>query len=226
MYGEKEKSKILVFAGGKKEPGKGGSGCEMMILNIRLGRLDAEIAAVVSNYPAGGVKTLADKYGIPFVYMPGPYTAEAYQAIFEKYPHDFIMLSGWLRPIRGNKTERTVNIHCGPLPFTRSLHGDQIHKKVWDAYQDGGITHSTVTMHFVPSFDLSGYDTGQIITQKDVPIRLSDTLETMKARVNAYEHAVQSDILNLVVHRQIYLHEGKVFYMDDFDKRKFFGGGA
>ncbi len=70
--------KILVFATGEKEAGKGGSGFQELVEFTRTipPVLNAEIVAVVSNHEHGGVRTRADKLGITFEYWPGPFTAE------------------------------------------------------------------------------------------------------------------------------------------------------
>jgi len=55
-----------------------------------------------------------------------------------------------------------------------------------------------------------------------VLIRPDDDAETLAKRVNEKERAWQSYILNLVVHRHIYLSHGQVFYESDTAKRLFF----
>jgi phosphoribosylglycinamide formyltransferase-1 len=74
-------------------------------------------------------------------------------------------------------------------------------------------------MHFV---DETAYDHGPIIFQMPVLIRPDDNAETLSKRVNEKERAWQSYILNLVVHRQIYLSHGQVFYESDVPKRLFY----
>jgi folate-dependent phosphoribosylglycinamide formyltransferase PurN len=55
-----------------------------------------------------------------------------------------------------------------------------------------------------------------------VPIRPEDDAETLAKRVNEKERAWQSHILNLVVHRQIYLKDGQVVYEGDAPRRLFY----
>jgi folate-dependent phosphoribosylglycinamide formyltransferase PurN len=74
-------------------------------------------------------------------------------------------------------------------------------------------------MHFV---DDIAYDNGAIIFQMPVLIRPDDDAETLAQRVNEKERAWQSHILNLVVHRHIYLSNGQVFYESDTAKRLFY----
>jgi folate-dependent phosphoribosylglycinamide formyltransferase PurN len=55
-----------------------------------------------------------------------------------------------------------------------------------------------------------------------VLIRPEDNAETLARRVNEKERAWQSHILNLVVHRHIYLRDGQVVYEGDAPKRLFY----
>ncbi len=54
-------------------------------------------------------------------------------------------------------------------------------------------------MHFVTD----KYDDGPVFFSYPVPIKPTDTRETLASRVNATEHAWQPFITNLVVHGQI-----------------------
>jgi len=55
-----------------------------------------------------------------------------------------------------------------------------------------------------------------------VLIRPDDDAETLAKRVNEKERAWQSYILNLVVHRHIYLSHGQVFYESGAAQRLFY----
>jgi phosphoribosylglycinamide formyltransferase-1 len=99
------------------------------------------------------------------------------------------------------------------------MYGHYVHEAVMAAYHRGEITQSAVTMHFV---DDIAYDNGPIIFQMPVLIRPDDDAETLAKRVNEKERAWQSYILNLVVHRHIYLSHGQVFYKSDTPQRLFY----
>jgi phosphoribosylglycinamide formyltransferase-1 len=94
-----------------------------------------------------------------------------------------------------------------------------VHEAVMAAYHRGEIIQSAVTMHFV---DEAAYDHGPIIFQMPVLIRPDDNAETLAKRVNEKERAWQSHILNLVVHRHIYLSHRQVLYESDTPKRLFY----
>jgi len=195
------KPKIIIFASGDKEGG--GSGFQELVENTITGVLDAEIVGVVSNHENGGVRKRADKLGIPFHYMPGPYKAESYQAIVEKFEAEWICLSGWLKLVKGLPANRTINIHPGPAPEYggKGMFGHYVHEKIIEDYKDGKIKSSAVTMHFVTP----GYDEGPIFFYFQILIRDDDTPETLAARVNKVEHCYQSLITNLVVYKKIRL---------------------
>lgn len=204
------KPSILVFASGDKEGG--GSGFQELVEFSRTEPpvLEAIIVGVVSNHAQGGVFKKAQKLGVPFEHWPGPFTAEGYQALVKKHQADFVMLSGWLKLVKGLEPAKTVNIHPGPLPDFGGpgLYGHYVHEAVMKAFREGKIKQSAVSMHFVSE----EYDRGQIIFQFPVLIREDDTPETLAKRVNEKERAWQSFILNLVVHEEIALVDGKVVF--------------
>ena len=213
--------RVLVFASGDSKGG--GSGFQELVEFSQTNPpvLDAQIVGVISNHEQGGVRKRSDGLHVPFDFWPGPFDAKGYHSFVEKYQADFVMCSGWLKFVRGLDPAKTVNIHPGPLPqFGGSgMYGHYVHEAVIKAYRRGEITQSAVTMHFV---DETAYDHGPIIFQMPVLIRPDDDVETLAKRVNEKERAWQSYILNLVVHRQIYLSQGQVFYERGAAKRLFY----
>ncbi len=213
--------RVLVFASG--DPKGGGSGFQELVEFSRTNPpvLDAQIIGVISNHENGGVRRRADALHIPFEYWPGPYDANGYRTFVEKYQADFVMCSGWLKFVRGLDPAKTVNIHPGPLPRFggTGMFGHYVHEAVMSAYHRGEISQSAVSMHFV---DEKAYDHGPIIFQMPVLIRRDDDAESLAKRVNEKERAWQSYILNLVVHRQIYLKDGQVVYKGDKCRRLFY----
>ena len=213
--------RVLIFASGDEKGG--GSGFQEMVEFSRTNPpvLDAQIVGVISNHQRGGVRRRADALHIPFEYWSGPFDTEGYRTLVKKYQADFVMCSGWLKFVRGLDPAKTVNIHPAPLPQFGGarMYGHFVHEAVMAAYHRGEITQSAVTMHFV---DDVAYDNGPIIFQMPVLIRPDDDAGTLAKRVNEKERAWQSHILNLVVHRHIYLSDGKVFYQSDMPKRLFY----
>ena len=213
--------RVLVFASGDEKGG--GSGFQELVEFSRTNPpvLSAQVVGVISHHPHGGVRKRADALQISFEHWSGPFDAKGYQALIDKYQPDFVMCSGWLKFVRGLDPARTVNIHPGPLPRFggAGMYGHHVHEAVMAAYRRGEIIQSAVTMHFV---DDIAYDNGPIIYQMPVLIRPEDDAETLAKRVNEKERAWQSHILNLVVHRHIYLNNGQVAFSTDVPERLFY----
>jgi len=194
-----EKPKLIIFASGSKNGG--GSGFRELVENNKTGILNAEIIAVVSNHENGGVKKIAEEYGVNFILFKGPYVAEEYQKIIKETGAEWVSLSGWLKLVLGLNPRKTINIHPGKLPdFGGSgMYGHFVHEATIDAYKKGKVKSSAVTMHFVTEI----YDEGPVFFEYPVWIRKKDTPETLAQRVNKIEHAWQSYITNLVIHEKI-----------------------
>lgn len=201
---------ILVFASGTKTGG--GSGFETMVRasQAKPPILEARICAVITNHFEGGVWHKAQALGIPVEYWPGPYVAEGYQNFVKVFKADYVMLSGWLKLVKGLDPARTINIHPGPLPrFGGSnMYGRFVHEAVLAAYRRGEITHTAAIMHFVDEV----YDRGPVIFELPIPIEPNDTPETLAARVNRAEHEWQPRVLNYVVHGQVRMVGQEVVY--------------
>lgn len=227
--------KIIVFASGtgggsssttplgfskteyRQENLGGGSGFENLVNHSRGGDLDADIVAVVSNHEHGGVRERADRLGIPFIYFPGPYTAENYRHIVadamgaEPAPLDgkaslmgWVALSGWLKLVHGLDPARTFNIHPAPLSFNskfsgNKMYGRNLHKAIADALARGEISASAVSMHFVTE----EYDRGPAFFEYPVPLTKGMTAEQIQKAVHIVEHEWQPKITNMVVHGEI-----------------------
>ena len=197
--------KILLFASGSANGG--GSGSENLVRRSKIDDFNIEIIAVVSNHAHGGVQRYAEMHCVPFYFFSsGEWSAPEYREIFQKYPHDLLALSGWLKPMRGNDKTRTINIHPARLPRFggKRMHGDNIHAAVLEAYRKGEVSYSGVSIHFVPDYEDAGYDQGPVFFDYWVPVREGDTIETLKKRVSIAEHHWQPYITSLVAHGQIY----------------------
>ena len=79
---------------------------------------------------------------------------------------------------------RVLNIHPSLLPRHggRGLYGDRVHESVLAS----GDPESGATVHLVTA----GIDEGPVLEQVRVPVLPGDTLETLKARVQAEEAAL------------------------------------
>lgn len=205
--------RLVVFASGTKDGG--GSGVRELLRSNITGILQADIVAVVSNHPNGGVAEIAKKYGIGFHFFKGPWNSDEYRSIVQQYNAEWVALSGWLKLVSGLDPRHTFNIHPGPLPKFggTGMYGHYVHEAVIAAFKQGKIQNSAVSMHFVTE----EYDEGPIFFQYPVLIEKDDTPETIATRVNKFEHAWQSYITNLVIHKKIYWDgkDSKSLYVPD-----------
>lgn len=81
------------------------------------------------------------------------------------------------KPFLGRFPGRIVNTHSAPLP---EFPGTRPIEDVLAA----GVTETAATVHYVDE----GVDTGPVIVAKRVPVYEHDTVETLRARVQAVEH--------------------------------------
>ena len=98
---------------------------------------------------------------------------------------DWVISVGFLRKI-GPQTiqafsSRILNTHPSYLPDFggHGMYGDRVHQAVLDAKN----SETGVSLHFVNEI----YDEGQIYAQRRVPVEASDTLESLRARVQKVE---------------------------------------
>jgi folate-dependent phosphoribosylglycinamide formyltransferase PurN len=221
---------VLVFACGEPEWGEGGSGFEAMVRATRANPpvLKAWISGVISDHCGGGIAEKAERYRIDFMCWERPFKAKGYQNFVKYYNADFVMLSGWDWPVDGLDTERVINIHPAPLNYSdpalhfggKGFHGLRVHEKVLEAFRKGLISRTEVTMHFVPPYEKSGYDTGPIICRIPVEPFLDDTPVVLQDRVKTVEHYWQSRVLDHVVHGRVRLVNGRVEYETEELKRQ------
>ncbi|MFZ2970950.1 MAG: formyltransferase family protein [Minisyncoccia bacterium] len=192
--------KILVFASGSSDGGR--SGFRKLVEGSLSGILKAEIISVVSNYPSGGVKRIADQFGIDFTCLGGPFNEERYRQIVKRYDPDLIALSGWIKLTKGLDPGTTINIHPGPLPQFggKGMHGHHAHEAIIKAYSEGKILFSAASMHFVTD----KYDKGPIFFSYAAYIGPGYDADKIGAEVNKIEHGWQAYITNLVLEGKIY----------------------
>jgi formyltetrahydrofolate-dependent phosphoribosylglycinamide formyltransferase len=81
------------------------------------------------------------------------------------------------RPFFDRYEGRIVNTHSAPLPEFPGA------KPVEDVLA-AGVPESAATVHYVDE----GIDTGPVIVAERVPVVAGDTVETLRARVQAVEH--------------------------------------
>ena len=164
--------------------------------SIASGKLDAEIAVVISNrVDAPGIDA-ARARGLNAVVLPSRgLDREIYDrqlvAELEKNRVDLVCLAGYMRLLSGHFIRsfpmRILNIHPSLLPAFPGL--DAQHQAL-----DHGVKFSGCTVHFVDE----GLDSGPIIMQAVVPVQDDDTAESLSARILKEEHRIYSEAIALV----------------------------
>jgi phosphoribosylglycinamide formyltransferase-1 len=156
---------------------------------ILAGRLDAEIALVISDVPDAPILARAREFGLHTVTLPpspfrtklGPDAETALLEMLETAGVRWIVLAGFMRvvkePLLRAFPNRIVNIHPSLLPAFRGL-------RAWEQAFDAGVTETGCTVHYVNA----EVDGGAIIAQQRVPVRPDDTPATLHARIQAAEH--------------------------------------
>lgn len=183
--------RIAVLASGR------GSNFEAIARNVREGRLEAEIAALVVNNPEARALEIARDYGIRAISLPSKgIDSDAYAAMvrdaLQPLHVDLICLAGFMRRVGAPLLEaypmRILNIHPSLLPSFPGLNVQQ-------QAIDYGVKYSGCTVHFVDA----GLDTGPIVAQAAVPVLDDDTAETLAARILVEEHRIYSEAIALVL---------------------------
>ena len=145
------------------------------------------IAAVASNKP--GVRALerAERAGIPSaVFEQGDYGSreqrdEAMAAWLQAHGVRLVVCAGYMhllrKPFLDRYGGRIVNTHSAPLPDFPGAH------PIEDVLA-AGVAETAATVHYVDE----GVDTGPVIEAERVPVEPGDTVESLRARVQAVEH--------------------------------------
>ncbi|MFK7600994.1 phosphoribosylglycinamide formyltransferase [Deinococcus sp. SM5_A1] len=169
----------------------GGSAARHLVDACRAGELDATPVALISNNSRSPALEWAREEGLKTAHLssakyPDPDELDA--AILEvlrEAEADLLILSGYMRELGPHVLNayagRVLNIHPSLLPSHggRGMYGDRVHRAVLEA----GDTRSGATVHLVTA----GIDEGPRLAQQEVPVRPGDTLEKLKARVQAIE---------------------------------------
>ena len=165
--------------------------------SIASGRLDAEIAVVISNREGAAGITLARERGLNARVLPSAgLDREIYDrqlvAELEKNNVGLICLAGYMRILSGYFIHRfpmrILNIHPSLLPAFPGL--DAQHQSL-----EHGVKFSGCTVHFVDD----GLDSGPILRQAVVPVLDGDTAESLSARILEQEHRIYSEAIALVL---------------------------
>jgi len=174
-----------------------GSNFEAIADNVAAGKLDANIAAVISNrHDAGGIE-LARLRGLKTLLVPsrGKQREEHERevvAVLREHQVDLVCLAGYMRLLSPwfvqQFPNRILNIHPALLP---AFPGLDAQKQAFDY----GVKVSGCTVHFVDA-DL---DHGAIIVQKAIPVLESDDEHTLALRILEQEHIAYTEAIRIVL---------------------------
>jgi phosphoribosylglycinamide formyltransferase 1 len=174
-----------------------GSNFEAIANSIRDGRLDAEIAVVISNREQAPGLEIARKRGLNAVCIPSKGLDRAVYdgLLIEELTRcgvDLVCLAGFLRLLSAEFIQtfprRVLNIHPSLLPSFPGL--DAQHQAF-----EHGVKIAGCTVHFVDE----QLDSGPIILQAAVPVLDEDTSESLTARILREEHRIYSEAISMVL---------------------------
>jgi len=154
----------------------------------RGGLKNAEICCLITDKALCGAALKARDAKIKVYYIdPRDISREKFdEAVMDTldfFGVDLVVLGGFMRIIGPAMVEkyknRIINIHPSLLPKFGGTMNMSTHQAVLDA----GEKETGMTIHIVDE----GVDTGKILLQKKVAVEPSDTVETLKAKVQALE---------------------------------------
>ena len=187
-----------------------GSNLQSIIDHIAEGKLNVEIAVVVSDHREAFALERAAKAGIPtaVVERKGCKDKAEFEdkidAALRDKGAEVVVLAGFMRILTGHFISRwenkIINIHPALLPSFKGV--DAQGQAV-----DYGVKIAGCTVHFVDE----GTDTGPIILQKAVPVFDDDTEETLAARILVEEHKALPEAIQLWADGKLTIKGRKVY---------------
>jgi len=174
-----------------------GSNFEAIAANIASGKLNAEIAVVISNVEdAPGIQRARER-GLKSLFIPSKkrvreeFDADVVAALRENSV-GLVVLAGFMRIFSSVFLEAfpygILNIHPALMP---AFPGLDVQKKALEH----GVKYSGCTVHLVTSV----LDDGPIVKQAVVPVLDDDTVETLSARILTEEHRIYSEAIDLIL---------------------------
>lgn len=174
-----------------------GSNFEAIADQVAAGRLDAQIAVVVSNRPEARGLAVARERRLNAVSIPSKgLDREVYDRLLieelNRHNVDLVCLAGFMRLLSAAFVrafhQRILNIHPSLLPAFPGLDAQK-------QALEHGVKITGCTVHLVDEF----LDAGPIILQAAVPVLDSDTVESLSARILAEEHRIYGEAIRIMV---------------------------
>jgi phosphoribosylglycinamide formyltransferase-1 len=185
-----------------------GSNFEAIADNVASGKLDADLAVVISNKTDAPGLDSARRRGLEALVIPSKgklreeHDREMVVALRE-HQVELVCLAGYMRLLSPwfvqQFPNRILNIHPSLLP---AFPGLDAQKQAFDY----GVKVSGCTVHFVDA----GLDHGAIILQRVVPVLDSDDDHTLAARILEQEHIAYSEAIGIVLEGKYTIHGRRV----------------
>jgi len=167
-----------------------GSNFEAIARAIAAGQLNARLQVVAYDRPQAPVAQRAQRWGVPAELCRPRRSGDTREAFdralvarLQAYGVEWVAMAGWMRIVTPTFIaafpDRAINIHPSLLPSFKGL-------RAIEQALEAGVTITGCTAHVVRS----EVDSGPILMQAAVPVRAGDTPETLRARVQAQEHAI------------------------------------
>ncbi|MCL2136929.1 MAG: phosphoribosylglycinamide formyltransferase [Coriobacteriia bacterium] len=187
-----------------------GTNLQAVIDAIDEGRIQAELAIVVSSRPDAYGLVRAAKSNIPTASLSRSVYQDALAAdaviarLLLQADVDYVVLAGYMRkvlsPLLEAFPQRIINLHPALLPSFPGAQG------IADAFSYG-VKVTGVTVHFADA----EYDNGPIIAQRAVEVLDDDTLDSLTERIHQTEHQLLPEVLALIATNKVLLaSDGKV----------------
>jgi phosphoribosylglycinamide formyltransferase-1 len=174
-----------------------GSNLEAIADNVGAGRLQVEIAAVISNREEAPGLQIARQRGLPALCIPsqGIPRDEYDRCVVEELKRrgvELVCLAGFMRLLSAEFCRafpaRILNIHPSLLPAFPGLDAQK-------QALEHGVKISGCTVHFVDE----QLDAGPIILQAPTAVLDDDTEESLAARILKEEHRIYSEAIRMIL---------------------------
>lgn len=188
-----------------------GSNLQAIIDAISVGKLHANISAVISNRPDVKGLQRAEQAGINAQTLDHTQfdSRESFDQqlmkMIDQHQPDLIILAGFMRILTDefvlHYANRMLNIHPSLLPEFRGLN---THQRALEA----GVKQHGVSVHYV-SNELDG---GPLVLQAVIDVLADDTAESLQQKIHQQEHIIYPMVIEWlaqqrleVINQQVYL---------------------
>lgn len=174
-----------------------GSNFEAIADQVAAGRIEAEIAVVISNHPEARGLEVARQRGLKAVSIPSKgLDRETYDGMLirelKANGADLVCLAGFMRLLSASFVrafpQRILNIHPSLLPAFPGLDAQK-------QALEHGVKISGCTVHLVDEF----LDAGPIVLQAAVAVKDEDTVESLSSRILVEEHRIYSEAIRILL---------------------------